>query len=78
MKNFLGESVRYLRQRDGISAAKVSKQANLSSSYVTKVEHGDIIPSVAAFSKIMSVLHPTDAEILCVIRALGAEGEDEE
>lgn len=78
MKNFLGESVRFLRMRQGISAAKVSRMADLSSAYVTKVEHGDLVPSVATFSKIMAVLHPTDAEILCIIRALGMATEDEE
>lgn len=76
MKNFLGESIRFLRLREHLSAAGVSKQAGLSSSYVTKVERGDIIPSVSAFSKIISVLHPTDTEILCIIRALGVEVDE--
>lgn len=73
MKNCLGESIIFARKRAGLSAAALSRQVGFSSSYVTKLEHGNIIPSIEAFSVIVVALDLSDAEILFVIKSLGTK-----
>jgi len=73
--NLLGETIRYHRQLMGMSAAALSREVDMSSSYVAKVESGKIDPSVKAFSKIALVLGLKDIEIAWLVRAIAVEKE---
>lgn len=64
----LPETVRYMRERRGLSAAKLSRLAGKSPSYVTKLERGDLEPSLSAFAAIAEVLEFSDAEIAFTVR----------
>jgi transcriptional regulator with XRE-family HTH domain len=60
-------TLKYKRLISGMSARQVSLQAGLSAGYVSKVEAGDIIPSLPAFASIVRVLNCTDLEIIFMI-----------
>lgn len=63
----LGDAIRFLRLKRGISARSLSLSAGLSSSYVGKLEAGEIEPSVRAFGSIALALSMTSAEVMfCV------------
>lgn len=59
------------RERQKISARALSAMAELSPSYVGKVESGEIEPSLKAFARIALALHLSRQEIwLCVIESV--------
>lgn len=60
----------FLRERQGLSARGVSKQAQLSESYVSKMESGKVIPTVESFARIVDVLKPSDKEIVYLLSTL--------
>lgn len=64
----LGDCVRYARTRKGLSARAVSREAELSPSYVQKLEAGDIDPTLKSFAKIAQVLGLNSEEILFCVR----------
>lgn len=64
----LPTAIRYLRERKGMSARAVSQAADLSASYVSKVESGQMEPSFRAFCKIAEVLEMSDREVLFVVQ----------
>lgn len=59
--------MRFLRDRTGMSARGLSEKAGLSLSYVSKMEKGDVTPTVEVFSKIISQLEVTAPEIVYLI-----------
>lgn len=63
--------MRFLRERKEISARNLSEQAGLSLSYVSKMEKGDVTPSVEVFSKIISNLDVSDVELIYLLKILG-------
>lgn len=66
----VGALIRRCRERQKISGRTLSASAGLSPSYISKVEAGEIEPSLRAFSKIALVLRMTQQEIwLCVVQA---------
>ncbi len=69
-KNWLGEVVKNVRTRKGITAAQLSKSAGYSPSYVAKIESGTLEPSARAFATMARVLEMKDAEIVFAIRVL--------
>ena len=66
--------MRFLRQRYGVSARQLSAESGLSLSYISKMEKGQVKPTVEAFAKIVNKLDISNAEIIYLIRNLG-EGE---
>lgn len=62
-----GEIVRFLREKRGLSGRQLSVNAGLSASYVSKVELGQIVPTLEAFGKIMRALGATDKEIYVTV-----------
>jgi transcriptional regulator with XRE-family HTH domain len=64
----LGEIIRSVRKTANLSARELSARSNLSPSYVTKLEAGEIEPSLRAFARIAMVLGMTPAEITFCVR----------
>ena len=65
----VADAIRYLRGRKNLSARQVSLQAGLSSSYVGKLEAGEMEPSFRAFARIAVVLGMSPQEVLfCVMQ----------
>lgn len=54
-----------------MSARQLSLAANLSPSYVGKVETGTIDPSFKTFSKIAMALQMTSCEVMLLVEAEG-------
>lgn len=69
--------MRFLREREGISARQLSADAGLSASYVSKVESGAVLPTIESFAKIVSKLYTTDREISYLISSILTEQEIE-
>ena len=63
--------MRFLRERNEVSARSLSERSGLSLSYVSKMEKGDVTPTVEVFSKIISNLDVTNAELVYLVRILG-------
>ena len=59
-----------LRERSGLSAREAARQAGLSPSYVSKLEHGDHLPTLDRFAALMRVLGANDGEILLIVHSL--------
>lgn len=65
----IGDAIHIARTRAGLSARELSARAGLSPSYVTKLESGEIEPSLRAFAKIAKAASMTQAEIyFCVLQ----------
>ena len=63
----LGEAVKLLRSRNGLSARKLSSIVGFSPSYINKIETGEIDPSFKAFAKIAFHLKMSTAEIIYLL-----------
>lgn len=74
----LGRVLRTVRERHDLSARELSAQAGLSASYVTKLEAGELDPSLKTFGKIAGVLKLTPMEVyFCVVlSAMQADGQE--
>ena len=69
-------AIKNLRQKRKVSARNLSIKAGLSSSYVSKVENGEIEPSFKAFAKIATALDMTTLEIMfCVLTETDLDGK---
>lgn len=65
----VADAIKAVRERRGFSARALSLAANLSPSYVGKVESGQITDlSLAAFAAISSVLNLAPQEIYLLVR----------
>lgn len=65
----IGELVAHARRRVGLSARQLSAQAGLSASYVTKLEAGELEPSLHSFARIAMATKMTQAEVFfCVVQ----------
>ena len=69
--------MRFLRERNEISARSLSEKSGVSLSYVSKMEKGDVTPTVEVFSKIISNLNVSNAELIYLIRILADTTEGE-
>ena len=67
--------MKFLRERQGISARELSGRAGLSASYVSKVESGAVLPTIESFAKLVSNLYTTDKEVAYLISTLSNKGE---
>ena len=63
--------MKFLRERQEISARALSEKSGVSLSYVSKMENGDVAPTVEVFSRIIQNLDVTSAELVYLIRVLG-------
>ena len=59
--------IKSLRLSKNISARGLSTDCGFSPSYISKIESGDLMPSIETFSKIVQKLDCTDQEILFMI-----------
>lgn len=62
--------MKFLRERSGLSARQLSINAGLSTSYVSKVESGAVLPTIESFARLVSNLDITDKEIAYLIKML--------
>lgn len=69
----LGDCFRALRERKGLSSRALAAKCNLSSSYVSKVEHNTTSPSAVAFSKLVAELDCSSVEILFLLNLLRSD-----
>ena len=67
--------MRFLRERNEVSARALSERSNISLSYVSKMEKGDVTPTVEVFSRIISNLDVSNAELVYLIRILAETTE---
>lgn len=63
----LGQAIKLLREKKGLSARSLSISCGFSPSYVSKIESGEIEPSFFAFSKIAQSLEMTTQEIIFLV-----------
>lgn len=68
MQLTLGEGLRLLRSKTNQSARHVSQVSGLSSSYVSKVEKGEIEPTISSFYRICEAVGANDKEIVFLLR----------
>ena len=71
----VGQYIKFLRDRENLSARQLSLDCGLSSSYVSKLENGVTIPTVVVFASIMRELKATNEEILFLMRLFLLEHE---
>ena len=65
----LGDAIRFLRGKKGISARALSLESGLSPSYVSKIESGQIKePSLEAFASIAKSLKMSEPEMITLVR----------
>lgn len=65
----LADAVRYLRMQRGLSTRALSNEAGLSPSYISKLEAGEVEPSVRVFGRIALVLGMSPQEVFfCVVQ----------
>lgn len=67
------ELFRFIRQRNNISARKLSLSAGLSPSYISKVENGTVLPTLESFAKIIKHLNITEKEIAYLIKVFSSK-----
>lgn len=60
--NFIGQRIRQLRIKTGISANKLAKMANISSGYISDIENGNNTPSLETLYAICTALDVSMAE----------------
>lgn len=60
----------FLRSRKDISARALSEKAGLSLSYVSKMEKGDVTPTVEVWSKLIQQLDVQNEELVYLVRTL--------
>lgn len=67
----------FLRSRSEISARSLSEKSGLSLSYVSKMENGDVTPTVEVWSRIIQHLNVSNEELVYLIRTLAdVEGKE--
>lgn len=71
----VSSALRFRRQRLGLSARALSEMIEASPSYVSKVESGEIEPSLHAFSRIVTALQLSMFEVGFLV-SMAAFGED--
>jgi len=69
----VGGLLRFLRERQRLTAKEVSRRARLSPSYVSKVERGECEPSLRVFAAIARALGMTPLEVWFVVMHEGAQ-----
>ena len=69
-------AIKSKRQKSRLSARKLSEAAGLSASYVSKVEAGEIEPSMRAFASIANVLEMNKEEVFAVVKILGSMNDN--
>lgn len=57
----------YLRNRTGLSARALSIKSGLSPSYVSKLERGEMIPTLDGFGRLIKNLDCTDQEVVVLV-----------
>lgn len=73
----VGDVIRLMRARANISARHLSNIAGLSPSYVSKVEAGEIDPSLRAFSRLAAALRMNSQEVwFCIQVSFTAMRDD--
>lgn len=70
--------MKFLRERQGISARELSARAGLSASYVSKVESGAVLPTIESFARLVSNLYTTDKEVAYLISTLTSKEVESE
>jgi transcriptional regulator with XRE-family HTH domain len=73
----IGEVVKQIRIRSGLSSRAASELCGLSPAYLSKVETNSTIPSSKALIKILSALGCSAEEMLYVFGILYREDPDE-
>lgn len=69
------DAMKFARERRGLSARSLSKASDLSDSYMSKVEAGQIKPNLDAFARIVRVLELNDLETLFLLRMIGENNQ---
>ncbi len=62
----LGDLVRLLRERRGLSVRTLARESGFSPSFISQVEHGLVSPSIASMERIAHVLGVTLSEFFAV------------
>lgn len=66
----------FLRNRQEMSARALSEKSGLSLSYVSKMEKGEITPTVEVWSKLIKNLEVRNEELIYLVRTLADLGDD--
>ncbi len=53
---YFGQTLRDLRREAKVTQMELAKRVGTSKSYISKVEHGNILPSVGAYCRLLNAL----------------------
>ena len=73
----LGDIIKELRVRRGLSSRSMSELCGLSPAYISKVENGATMPSSKILVRILKKLQCNSYEILYILGAISKEESDE-
>ncbi len=68
-----GLLMKFLREREDISARQLSLKSDLSSSYVSKIENGTTVPTLETFARIIKQMKVSSREVYYLISILGRD-----
>lgn len=72
----VGALIRVARERRGLSARQLSAITGYSPAYVSRLESGNLDPSLRAFAKIAHALHLNNIEVMLCLAVEAMAGED--
>lgn len=61
----IGKNILHYRKSCGLSQKQLAEKAILSTAFLSKVEHGEKLPSVAAILEIADALHVSCDALMC-------------
>lgn len=62
---YLGPRIKEVRNRKGIPVRKLAEDVGVEGNYISQIESGDKIPSLATFIRLANALEVTADELLC-------------
>lgn len=64
IKKEIGEDIKKIREKSGQTQVQVAVDAGINSSYYSKIERGEVNPSLEVFFKIIKALKVKSSDIL--------------
>ncbi len=64
LREEIGENITTLRKKKGLAQVEVAVEAGLNASYYSKIERGEVNPSIEKLYRIIKALRTSSSEIL--------------
>lgn len=69
----IGERIRYIRESKGITQNTLAESVHVTSSYISRIEHGSSTPTLELIQSIAKALDSPVQDILCDLFSYPAE-----